>query len=192
MSQLYSLNTKEKNLCLKIARDSIRYFLENETIMHLDREKIPDRLLEEKACFVTILREGKLGGCIGHLESIQPLYKDIIQNAVSAAVDDTRFSPLTKKDFGGIKLEVSVLTGPVEIEFSNPVEMLKKIEAGKDGVIIKKGHYGATFLPSVWNQIKKKEEFISQLCLKAGLDPDDWTKKGMKVYKYNAIKAEEK
>jgi uncharacterized protein len=192
MSQLYSLNTKEKNFCLKIARDSIRYFLENEKMLVLEGIKIPEKLFEQKACFVTLTVDGELRGCIGHLESSQPLFREIIQNAFLAAMEDNRFSPLTKKEFGSIKIEVSILTDALEISFSDPKDLLTKITPKKDGLIIKKGHYGATFLPSVWEQIKKKEDFISQLCLKAGLDFDDWTKKGMKVYKYETIKAKEK
>ena len=38
-----------------------------------------------------------------------------------------------------------------------------------DGVIIKKGHAGATFLPQVWDQLPGPEQFLSHLCMKAGL-----------------------
>jgi AMMECR1 domain-containing protein len=44
----------------------------------------------------------------------------------------------------------------------------------------------------VWQEIKSKEEFLSHLCMKAGLRPDEWKFPGLKVQKYYAIKAEEK
>jgi len=43
-----------------------------------------------------------------------------------------------------------------------------------DGVIIRKNSRSATFLPQVWKQLKNPEHFLQQLCMKAGLLPDDW------------------
>ena len=48
-------------------------------------------LLKDGACFVTLTIAGALRGCVGHLEAIQPLYLDIMKNAVAAAFEDTRF-----------------------------------------------------------------------------------------------------
>ncbi|MFA6065500.1 MAG: AmmeMemoRadiSam system protein A [archaeon] len=133
----------------------------------------------------------RLRGCIGHLSAIQPLYKDIIENSLSAAFSDPRFPGITQSEFKNIKIEVSILTDPFDFEFKTSKELLNSLVVGKDGLIIKKGYHSATFLPSVWDEIKSKEEFLSHLCQKAGLLPNEWTKQGIKVQKYYAIKAKE-
>jgi AMMECR1 domain-containing protein len=48
-------------------------------------------------------------------------------------------------------------------------------------VIIKKGFRSALFLPQVWDELPKKEVFLSQLCLKAGLPADEWKKRGNRI-----------
>ena len=182
---------------------------------------VPSKLKKEKACFVTLMiaepeasvgkggsagkgassgkkkksfrgKKLRLRGCIGHLQSIQSLYKDIIENAVSAAFNDMRFSALIEWELPRIKIEVSVLTDPEPLKYANSADLLKKIKEGKDGLIIKKGYFSATFLPSVWEELKSKEDFLSHLCAKAGLSPDEWRKGELEVQRYYAIKAKEK
>jgi AmmeMemoRadiSam system protein A len=191
MPQSYSLNEKEKKECVALARKAISHFLERGKLLDADRKGVSEKLREKKASFVTLTKNGVLRGCVGHLEARKPLYKDIIESAVSAAFRDDRFPQLEKSELGEIRIGVSVLTDPIEINFESPEELLEKIEAGKDGLIIQKGYRSATFLPSVWDEIKTKEAFLGHLCLKAGLSVDEWKKPGMKVQKYGAIKAEE-
>jgi AmmeMemoRadiSam system protein A len=191
MGSKFSLNEKEKNFCVSLARKSIEHFFSDGTLLKADEKNVPKKLLDKRACFVTLTKKGNLRGCIGHLEAIQPLYLDIIENAVNAAFQDPRFNPLMRSELSDSKIEVSVLTDAVEIEFSSPTDLLKKIVAGEDGLIIRKGYRSATFLPSVWEEIKTKEEFLSHLCLKAGLAPDEWAKPGIKIFRYGAIKAKD-
>ncbi len=191
MLQSFSLNENEKRACVVLARKAIKYYLDSKKLFEIDAEKVSEKLRESKASFVTLTKNGQLRGCIGHLEAQQPLYKDIIESAVSAAFQDNRFSPVEEKELEEIRIEVSVLTDPVELKFSSPKELLEKIVLGKDGLIIQRGYYNATFLPSVWGEIKTKKEFLGYLCLKAGLAQDEWKKPGIKVFKYGVIKAAE-
>ncbi|MCX6800898.1 MAG: AmmeMemoRadiSam system protein A [Candidatus Diapherotrites archaeon] len=191
MGSKFSLNEKEKKFCVSLARKSIEYFFSGGALLKLSEKVVPKNLLEEKACFVTLTNGSELRGCIGHLDAMQPLYLDIIENAVNAAFQDSRFNPLSKNELSDLKIEVSVLTDAVEMKFSSPADLLKKIVAGKDGLIIRKGFRSATFLPSVWEEIETKEEFLSHLCLKAGLAPDEWVRLGMRVFRYGAILATE-
>ena len=52
------------------------------------------------------------------------------------------------------------------------------------GFILKKGHKSATFLPQVWEQIPIKIRFLEHLCVKAGLDKDDWKSKDIEIFYY--------
>ena len=81
---------------------------------------------------------------------------------------------MRKEEFDGIKIEISVLTPPKRLVVSSSEDLLEKLVPRKHGLIIEKGYARATFLPVVWEEIKTKEEFLSQLCLKAGLRPEEW------------------
>ena len=149
--------------------------------------KIPPTLKEKRACFVTLLINGELRGCIGHILPIQELYKDIIENARAAAFDDPRFSPLTCEEVEHLTIEISVLTVPQPFFYTSVEDLLHYLGKNKPGVILSKGKNQATFLPAVWHDLPSPEIFLTQLSIKAGLDPYDW-KLGVEIRVYNAEK----
>ena len=114
-----------------------------------------------------------------------------MENSIASAFRDPRFPPLSKFELTQVKIEISILTTPSEISYKNGAELLSKITAGVDGLIIKYGDYQATFLPSVWEEIPKKEDFVSRLCQKAGLEPDFYKSGKLEVYSYRADKFSE-
>lgn len=126
----------------------------------------------KKACFVTLMKEGELRGCIGSLEPRQELWKDVVENAKNAAFSDYRFFPMTKEEFKEIKIEISILSLPRRLKYKDSEELKEKIK-GK-GVVIKKNWHTATYLPQVWEQLPDAEKFLSSLCIKAGLNPFAW------------------
>ena len=84
---------------------------------------------------------------------------------------------------------VRAVDGPVldPLPVKDADDLLAKLEAGKHGLIIHKGYAGATFLPAVWEELPEKEEFLANLCMKAGLRPDEWKNAaGMKFEVYEA------
>ena len=128
-------------------------------------------LKENGAAFVTINTEPneQLRGCIGSLQAYRPLYKDIIANAQSAALHDPRFKPLSTEELKNIKIEVSILSEPQPLPYENRDDLKKKITPFKDGVVLKYKTYQATYLPQVWEQLPKFDDFFSSLCMKANL-----------------------
>jgi hypothetical protein len=137
------------------------------------------------ACFVTLNDEKDLRGCIGTIEPVDKLYESIIDNAISAAMRDPRFSPVTKDELAGLKYEVSVLSQPRDIFFSTKDELFEKI---KDrGVIISKSGQRAVYLPQVWEHFTSPESFLTSLCRKAGLGSGEWKEKGMKFLVFEKI-----
>ena len=167
-----------------LARKSIGQYLQAQNLLKFDENKIPfDELNEAKGCFVTLTIKGELRGCIGNIEPRGKLYEAIIRNAVYAAFNDTRFSPLSREEFKRIEVEVSVLTRPEPLEYRGASDLLEKINH-EMGLIISKGHYSATFLPQVWEDIPNKEKFLSELCMKAGLLAGEWKGSSLKIEKY--------
>ena len=129
------------------------------------------QLAERSATFVTLTLDGELRGCIGSLNAHRPLGQDVRDNAVSAALRDPRFPPLTAAEFASVQVEVSLLTEPDFIEFRDEADALAQLVPGRDGVIFFNGCQRATFLPQVWEEIPDPHHFLAALKLKAGLDP---------------------
>jgi AmmeMemoRadiSam system protein A len=97
--------------------------------------------------FVTLKHNGQLRGCIGSLSASDPLAEGVRRNAINAAFHDPRFSPLTEKELGQVEIEVSVLTEPRPLPFSDPANLLRKLRPDVDGVIIRQGMPAPPFCP---------------------------------------------
>ncbi|MBS3078576.1 AmmeMemoRadiSam system protein A [Candidatus Pacearchaeota archaeon] len=169
---------------LELARESIESQLTGKRLEV--SEDIKNKYSKKQACFVTLTINGELRGCIGSLEAHQELWKDIVDNARSAAFYDTRFLALTKEELNEIKIEISVLKKPVKLGVGERI--FSKID-NKMGLILRKGFYSATFLPQVWEQIPDKKGFLENLSIKAGLDKDVW--KGAEIEFYRVESVEE-
>ena len=132
------------------------------------------QLAERGATFVTLTRDGELRGCIGSLNAHRPLGQDVRDNAVSAALRDPRFPPLTAAEFAEVRVEVSLLSEPDFIEFRDEADALAQLVPGRDGVIFFNGCQRATFLPQVWEQLPEPRQFMAALKQKARLPVDFW------------------
>jgi hypothetical protein len=141
--------------------------------------------------FVTLKHQGQLRGCIGSLSASETLAEDVRRNAVNAAFHDPRFSPLTENQLEQIAIEVSVLTEPRPLSFGDAQDLLRRLRPNVDGVIIRQGYASATFLPQVWEQLPKKEDFLDHLCLKAGLPREAWKQGRIEVSTYQVQYFEE-
>lgn len=157
------------SLYLQIARNSIQSHFDG---VPLDKkallEKYP-KLSAPQATFVTLTLHGHLRGCIGSLIAHRPLIDDLMQNAQSAAFHDPRFPPLSLQELHKVKIEVSLLSEPLNVPYRDLHELKKLIHIGEDGVILRLENYQATFLPQVWEELSDFESFFAHLGLKAGI-----------------------
>jgi uncharacterized protein (TIGR00296 family) len=191
----FELTQEEGEFLIHLARDTVKEYLENGKAPKPPKDT-SKKLFEHCGVFVTInsVRGGEkeLRGCIGYPYPTSPLVEAVIDSAVNAATADPRFEPLSLEDLGQVVFEVSVLTPLEHVQVDNPKEYLSKIKVGEDGLIIEKGFYKGLLLPQVpveWGWCE--EEFLCQCCVKAGLPPDSWLTKGVKLYKFRAIIFEE-
>ena len=180
------LSPAMKTELLALARSSIGACLKT--------GKLPGQPLSPKpefnqpaAIFVTLTEGGSLRGCIGSLEPRTSLVDMVPSFAKAAAFEDPRFERVSEAELKKIKIEISVLS---------PLELVKSAEAvkvGVHGVYVKSGRRSGTYLPQVWEHFKKKEDFLSSLCLeKAGLSADAWKDKTTELYTYTVDAFEEK
>ena len=131
-------------------------------------------LNEPGACFVTLTQNGQLRGCIGSLAAHRSLLNDLKSNAVSAALYDPRFIPLTAQELKNTKIDISLLTLPQPMQFKDEADARAQLRPGIDGVVFEFGHHRSTFLPQVWEQLPSPREFMAHLKRKAGLPEDFW------------------
>lgn len=139
-----------------------------------------ERLTRLRGAFVTLHADGRLRGCIGTIEGRRPLAAAVAACGRAAAVEDTRFSPVTPDELSNIALEISVLT-PLR-----PVAGPEEIEAGRHGILLGKRGRQAVFLPQVAaEQGWDVPTTLGQLCLKAGLPADAW-RDGARLHVFEA------
>jgi AmmeMemoRadiSam system protein A len=183
-----SLGKKERAYLLKLARSAVGFYLKEGKAPELKPGEVPHRkLVENGACFVTLHHGGKLRGCIGTLEAHRPLVFDVIDNALNAALGDPRFQAVSLEELPDVKFSISVLTAPKRLPVKGSGDLLGKLKPHKDGLTVRCGYACATFLPVVWKEIPAKRDFLSQLCMKAGLAPNAWMDtREMEFYTYEA------
>jgi len=116
---------------LTIARAAIARAL---NVSHTADESAP-WLSEHGACFVTLTQFGELRGCIGSLQAHQPLLADVKSNAVSAALRDPRFTPLSAEEFNITVIEISLLSPSQEMQVHDEADALAQMRPGVDGII---------------------------------------------------------
>ena len=146
------------------------------TQLGLDRQEYegPRWLLRQGACFITLMRDAKLRGCVGTLRAHRALSDDVKANAVAAAFRDPRFSPIAAEEFPAVALEISVLSALEPMRFDDEPDALRQLRRGIDGLVFEYGHHTSTFLPQVWEDFEEPADFIARLKYKAGLPPDFW------------------
>jgi uncharacterized protein len=170
-------------ILLPIARAAISQALH---VPHTTDET-PPWLAEHGACFVTLTQEGELRGCIGSLQAHRPLLADVKSNAVSAALHDPRFTPLTVEELDITTVEVSLLSATQEMTVRDEADALAQMQPGVDGIIFEYGRYRSTFLPQVWESLAQPRQFLGMLRRKAGLPEDFWAE-GVKLSRYTVTK----
>lgn len=144
-----------------------------------------EALREKRGAFVTLHKLHKLRGCIGQIEAFLPLHRTVQECAVSAALHDPRFPPVTPQELPLLQYEISALSPLQDI---SPEDIVP----GQHGLLISDGGFRGLLLPQVaveWNW--GAEEFLAETCHKAGLPPDAW-RHGARIQGFTAQVFDEK
>jgi AmmeMemoRadiSam system protein A len=185
MSKSYT--AEQKKFLLELVRNTIKDKLEGVSEFSTTTDA-PEWLKIKQSCFVTLhTKDGQLRGCIGNMVAFEPLYDNIIHNAINSAFKDPRFMPLSSmKEFDGLKIEISILTPMIK------VNSYKEIIPGKHGIHLTYNGYSSVFLPQVApEQGWTLEETLTHLSMKAGLNPDTWKLPEAKFEIFEAITVRE-
>ena len=187
MSRDTQLSDSDGVVLVKTARKAVTEFLSNGNRMKLESD-LEEKFSFNSGVFVTLNNPDGLRGCIGFPMPEKKLSHAIIEGAIAAATEDPRFPSVKTNELNDIVFEVTVLTPPVEIDVSDPMEYLEKIKVGRDGLIIRHSFSSGLLLPQVpveygWNV----EEFLQHTCEKAGLARDTWKNESVKIEKFEGI-----
>ena len=187
------VSKEEGQVLLKLARACIegKFKPNSREIKQISQEISQEVLRQKQGVFVSLHKRGKLRGCIGNIEPVKTLGTGIKENAVCAAFKDSRFSPLTLDELAGVDIEISILTPPEKMNYTDARDLILNLIPHTHGVIIKKNHHKATFLPQVWDQLPDPQDFLTHLCIKAGLAADEWEKGGLTIHTYQVQSFEE-
>jgi AmmeMemoRadiSam system protein A len=188
---MHRLGEASKQQLLALSRDALIDAANKRALEPIEIDRLPDDLRAIGTSFVTLREREHLRGCIGALEARVPLAEDVRQHTVAAALYDYRFPPVTAEETERISIEISVLTTPVKLEFSEAADLLDRLEKHNEGVIIQYQNRRATFLPQVWDRISDPTQFLSLLCEKAGLGSRAWETLELMVYVYQVEKIDE-
>ena len=177
----FSLNDEEKRILKEIALTSIKDSLDGKRIAEPIFNSQFSIFNSKCGAFVSLHKQGRLRGCIGHFGEDVPLHEIVAEMARAAALEDPRFMPVTKDELDDIDVEISVLT-PMR-----RIKSLDEFQLHKHGIYIKKGYRSGTFLPQVADEVNwTKEEFVGHCAQdKAGIGWDGW--KDAELYVYEAI-----
>lgn len=181
------LTLEEGTYLVKLARKAIEVHLSGK--IPRAPEGVPERLKRKSGVFVTLTTypEKELRGCIGYPMPLYELAEATIMAAIASAFQDPRFPPLSPEELDGVIVEVSVLTPPEEIKYSDPKELPNLITIGVDGLIIEAGITSGLLLPQVPVEYNwSPEEYLMHLCMKAGLPSTYWLTGKAKIYRFTA------
>ncbi len=177
-----TLPADAREALLKLARRTVTAHLNKERLDRFSPAELPEAARADGACFVTLENHGVLRGCIGNMEATGPLYEAVIRNAIYAC-QDQRFvdNPVTSAELDEIHIEISYLT-PMQL-VSNPNEVV----VGRDGLLVELGPRRGVLLPQVaYSHGWTREEFLTQVCRKAGLPADAWKDPAAHLYSFTA------
>jgi uncharacterized protein len=160
------LRNEEKRALLEIARRAVSLIVTEQRELRVSSPA--GSLALSSGAFVTLRQRGRLRGCIGRMESDDPLADVVAQCAAAAAKEDPRFSPLEAHELADLEIEISVLS---QLELARP----EHIEPGKHGLMISRGWLRGVLLPQVAIEHRwTRERFLEETCRKGGLDPEAW------------------
>jgi len=150
----------------EMARNAVEEFIRNGRTLSAP-EDIQSEFNEKSGVFVCLKKQGNLRGCIGtFVPTTENVACETVNNAISAAVRDPRFSPVSAAELPELEYSVDVLSPPEKISG------IDGLDPKKYGVILKSGHKRGLLLPDL-EGVDTVEEQLRITRLKAGILPDE-------------------
>lgn len=177
------LSEADQRSLIALARESIEAGLTIRACSPVPRRDVAAALQVQRAAFVTLYVSGALRGCIGSIEAHYPLFVEVWRNAAAAAFSDPRFPVLSPAEWPDASIHISVLEPLQPLPAASEQALLDRLQPGIDGLVLQLDETRATFLPSVWEQLPTRQDFLDQLKAKAGWPATFWSER-MQAWRY--------
>lgn len=174
------LDARSRTWLLGRCREAIARHLAHQPALR-EPQDIPPLCQQRLSCFVTLhTLSAQLRGCVGALETHEPLWRQAEQMAIAAATRDPRFAAMRTAELDDVVLEIAALS-------PRQVVSPQKIEVGRHGLWIEHGVHRGVLLPQAaqtygWG----RETFLDEACARAGLDKKAWCSGAVTVQVFTA------
>ncbi|OPZ65044.1 MAG: 3,4-dihydroxyphenylacetate 2,3-dioxygenase [Firmicutes bacterium ADurb.Bin506] len=151
-----------ESVFVRLAREAVEAFVRRGQVI-VPPSPLPDEMKGRAGVFCSIHRGRMLRGCIGTIEPVRAnIAGEIIANAISAAVHDTRFDPIEADELDDLTYSVDVLSPP------EPISGPEELDPKRYGVIVSSRGRRGLLLPDL-DGIDTVEEQVSIARRKAGI-----------------------
>ncbi|HIG98671.1 TPA: AmmeMemoRadiSam system protein A [Candidatus Woesearchaeota archaeon] len=178
------LTAAQGQVLLDFARRAIIRALSHRTVSvaQVLREQFSGR----QGVFVTLLKDGELRGSMGYPEGTYPLIDGIVRAARDAAFIDPRFKPVRKGEMRQLRIRIDLLSRFVQARIS-------QLKPGRHGCYVEFGVFRGLQLPEDARKYKwTPKELVQNTLRKAGLAPEMWNDRNVKIYRFTTRQIEEK
>ncbi|MEO8427852.1 MAG: AmmeMemoRadiSam system protein A [Verrucomicrobiota bacterium] len=177
------LSAEHQEILLLLAASSIEHGLEFRTAKPVNSSEYPAELQILRPVFVTLSADNELRGCVGTLDDLDSLVRNVAKYAFKSAFSDPRFPEVKHEEISRLRIQISILNRPEALQFSSEDELVDQLRPGVDGLILEESTLRSTLLPSAWEGVTDKALFLTQLKRKAGFPSNYWSD-SLKIYRY--------
>ncbi|MBQ8677085.1 MAG: AmmeMemoRadiSam system protein B [Alphaproteobacteria bacterium] len=150
------------------------------------RKQYSDYMFNRGASLITAYFSNNESLSFGSLVGLKAIAADISDNIYRLLMENEALK--TKGGLDAISIEL--LTDLEEVEYDSLDDLLAQIIPHKDGVVIRSGEREGMLPPASWKNYKTKEEFLTNLKIKAGLSPTYWSD-DVKIFRFRTVEVKQ-
>lgn len=157
----------QEDAYVQLARGTIEHYVRTGQVIKMPEGLTKELYDRQAGVFVSLKKAGRLRGCIGTIQAVQPcVAEEIIQNAVSACSRDPRFSPVAEEELDQLTISVDVLGN------TQRIDSLEELDVKRYGVVVTSGFRRGLLLPNL-EGVDTVEEQVAIARQKAGISADE-------------------
>jgi AmmeMemoRadiSam system radical SAM enzyme/AmmeMemoRadiSam system protein B/AmmeMemoRadiSam system protein A len=179
-----NLSSTQRQILFATAAELVRAAAEGRAPETSAFDRSGMRLTIVSGVFVSLKRRGRLRSCCGSFGQAMQLGQCLREAAHRTATNDPRFPKISVSELPYLDLDVWLLFAPEQVH-ERGEDRIAAVTIGKHGLQIIRGQQRGLLLPGVatdngWNS----EEFLNQVCVKAGLPPTAWKSDDTTLFRF--------